>query len=159
MIANGIWIVKDWPRHIMPPRDSLGLSLRFASYRGYMGQRYTEKDLGLEGTRSNILPEVLSLAKNMAANISHQIYNGNATISVKDGYMTKLLDVSKLLELSVPHSKAATTFRSGKNGTKWWEECPMHVQRKWTLDQRITDKSDHVKWKTQEDIVRTFSGK
>ena len=102
----------------MPPRDSLGLSLRFASYRGYMGQRYTEKDLGLEGTRSNILP-VLSLAKNMAANISHQIYNGNATISVKDGYMTKLLDVSKLLELSVPHSKAATTFRGGKNGTKW----------------------------------------
>ena len=103
----------------MPPRDSLGLSLRFASYRGYMGQRYTEKDLGLEGTRSNILPEVLSLAKNKAANISHQIYNGNATISVKDGYMTKLLDVSKLLELSVPHSKAATTFRGGKNGTKW----------------------------------------
>lgn len=36
MIANGIWIVKDWPRHIMPPRDSLGLPLRFASYRGYM---------------------------------------------------------------------------------------------------------------------------
>ena len=32
MITNGIWIVKDCPRHKMPPCDSLGLPLRFTCF-------------------------------------------------------------------------------------------------------------------------------